>query len=75
MIIFKKDFRKYLLHELLPTLTLPKEAKEKIVEVCSNFESFRSHVGFKGAKVLPPQSWRAGWPASADAFVELVEDQ
>ena len=78
LLIFKKNMLAHLLTVVVPSKSIPAGMKAKIQDVCSTFAKFRAHLGYKndsGAQEsMPDQGWRAGWPASADALLGLIED-
>jgi len=72
--IFKKKLLAYLTGELLSEKDLPPRIKEQIREVTKDFTTFRERVGYKKSLKLPDLSWKAGWPASGDAMLTIIED-
>ena len=74
IMLFKKNMRSHLLNVVLPKTEISPDIKSVIIETCSTFKKFRDALGHKLNSTVPSQSWRAGWPPSADAFLSLVED-
>ena len=71
-------FKKKLLTHLIDVVLAKAEGmyprtKAKIRESCASFAAFRAAMGYTNGD-LPDQTWRAGWPQSADAFMSIVED-
>ena len=75
MYIGKLELKDYLLGDLLRKKSLDSKCLDKITEISRNPETFRQHVGYKSIDTaMPDLSWRAGWPASADLALNLIED-
>jgi hypothetical protein len=74
LLVFKKTMLAHLLLVFVPAKDIPGEIKSKIHDVCVSFGKFRAHMGYKHDAVFPDMGWRAGWPASADALLGMIED-
>jgi len=48
------------------------EVRSSIASACADHTKFRKAMGYKGKSA--DLAWKAGWPASADALLSLVED-
>ena len=73
--VFKRKLLQHLLVDVLSGVALPAKIKDQIRDVCKDFKTFRLKVGTKFEATPPDQSWRAGWPASADAMLSIIEDR
>lgn len=74
LILFKRSMLTYFTGTVLPSkTTIDASIRAKICDVVFSHESLRSHVGYKNKAT--DQGWRAGWPASADALLSLIEDR
>ena len=71
--VFKKKMLSFLLDEVLAKKQYADASiKEGIRAATKDINSFKNKVGYP--KQPANQSWRAGWPKSADLFLKLVED-
>lgn len=75
LVLFKLRFRNYLTSEFLTTegKDLKEAHRTALRELCQDVATFRQKVGYPNRK--SDLSWKAGWPAAADAALQLFEDQ
>ena len=59
----------------MPKKNSPIGCRAKLRKVCHDFTTFRRHVGYKSSNNSPNMVWKAGWPASADKMLSIIEDR
>ena len=47
--------------------------QDGIANVFANWKNFRASTGYPNSDKQPDQSWRCGWPDSADEYFSIVE--
>jgi hypothetical protein len=69
---FKMEMRKYFTADALIPRNWATDVKTTIQNVFDSLESYRFKCGYPN-NLVKDQTWRAGWPESADAYFRLVE--
>ena len=74
LVLFKLRFRNYLTSEFLTTegKDLKESHRTALRDLCQDVATFRKKVGYPNRR--GDLSWKAGWPAAADAALQLFED-
>lgn len=72
--LYKLRLKQYFLGEFMSAdiMSMPDKYKDKLRDVFSSVQRFRGHVGYPDRQA--DLTWKCGWPASADACLEVFQD-
>ena len=76
ILIMKASILEKLLSEVVDEMAWALEIKQAIRTTCANHTDFRSKMGYPddlGGVNGPDLTFRAGWPPSAEQFLQIIE--
>ena len=75
-VVMRMSIREHIVNTIAPTTgKVHPQTIQKLQELSSSHEAYRSHVGHLNDEDLPDQSWRAGWTAVETQVLQLIEDK